>query len=96
MICHSNESIRGLVWRQILKAMEVKSRGVRTFEIPDINFEATNIIDVINWQKISLTEPPLTAHLSDDEISQNISTMSLFSIESLGRPQPHASCGETY
>ena len=33
-----------------------------------LNFRATDYIDVIDWKQVAATEPPLTIHVSKDEL----------------------------
>jgi len=41
---------------------------VRIFRVPEINFDASNYMDIINWTKVDVTEPPLVAHFSPDDL----------------------------
>ena len=75
MINDESRNIRQLGWERIKKAREQsKGKTIRTFQIPDLNFEAEMYFDMINWQKVNLTEPPLTSSISDDEINHLISS----------------------
>ena len=75
MINDDSSDIRQLGWRQIKKTREQsKEKTIRTFQIPDLNFEAEMYFDMINWQKMNLTELPLTRSISDDEINHLISS----------------------
>ena len=40
--------------------------NIRQFFITEINFEATDYIELIDWQKCKLTEPPITTCISDE------------------------------
>ena len=42
--------------------------SVRFFKVPQIKFMATAYHRVIDWRKEIVTEPPLTKHLTDDQI----------------------------
>ena len=66
MISDSRDHVRKLGWRRIMKARcnNTTENIVRKFEVPAINFNANDYIDLINWQEITLTEPPLTRHIS--------------------------------
>ena len=66
-----------------------KGKTIRTFQIPNLNFEAKMYFGMINWQKVNLTEPPLTRSISDDEINHLISSKELSA-----STMPHASCGK--
>ena len=75
MINDESSNIRQLGWRRIKKVREQsKGKTIRTFQIPDLNFEAEMYFDIINWRKVNLTELPLTCSISDDEINHLISS----------------------
>ena len=45
--------------------------NIRTFKIPNINFDADNFYDMIDWQNVVVTPPPLlhdVANKCDDVI----------------------------
>jgi len=73
MLADDRQDINVLALRRILKARQAfkkPSRNIiRTFEIPQFNFEATDYIDIINWADVTVTEPPLTKQLDDQVIS---------------------------
>lgn len=61
--------------QRILKARLHLNTGkgkVRSFKVPVINFEATPYIDLIDWQTIPVTEPPLTTDIDDGTLSDMI------------------------
>ena len=78
LLCIINDKssdIRKLGWMRIKKAREQsKGKTIKTIQIPDLNFEAELYFDMINWQKVSLTELPLTCHIFDDEINHLITS----------------------
>ena len=75
MINDESSDIRQLGWRRIKKAREQsKGKIIRTFQIADLNFKAEMYFDMINWQKVNLTEPPLTRSISDDQINHLINS----------------------
>ena len=43
-------------------------RPVRPFSVPKIDYDADNYHSMIDWESLQLTEPPLTYHLSNDEL----------------------------
>ena len=45
-------------------------RPVRPFSVPEIDYNADNYYSMIDWESLHLTEPPLTYHLSNDELDQ--------------------------
>ena len=61
LLCMINDDSSDIGWKQIKKAREQsKGKIIRTFQIPDLNFKAEMYFDMINWQKVNLTESPLT------------------------------------
>ena len=50
------------------QAMEKAS--IRKFVVPKINMNAKNYPDLFDWSMTKFSEPPLTTHLSDDEIKE--------------------------
>ena len=47
----------------------VISSHVRQYDIPKINFEATGYPDMIDWETSKLSEPPLTASLTNEQLT---------------------------
>ena len=45
-----------------------RREGVLEFRIPRVEFSASRYTELINWEAEEITEPPLTAHLSDEDI----------------------------
>jgi len=43
-----------------------KSSKVRTFIIPSLNFQSENYVEIINWDDVRITEPPLTICMTDE------------------------------
>ncbi len=73
MIHDDRNAIRELAWRQIKKARQTnKEKVVRHFRVHIIQCEATDYSDLINWQKCNVTEPPVTRHLTENEIDEFI------------------------
>ena len=82
MLTDERKHIRELGLRRILKARTIvklpkrttkkrkstKTTAIREFAIPKLNFEATDYVDLINWQECNITEPPLTKHISDEDL----------------------------
>lgn len=67
MISDEKMNIRELGLRRLLKARK-KPRKLRSFDIPKINFAATDYVDLIDWQNTVITPTPLLSKLSDDNI----------------------------
>jgi hypothetical protein len=58
MISDEKMNIRELGLRRLLKAKK-KPRKLRSFDIPKINFAATDYVDLIDWQNTVITPTPL-------------------------------------
>lgn len=77
MVTGTNDTYKELGWRRILKSREDKkpTGRIRTFRVPKLNTNASNYINLIDWNAITtLTEPPLTASIPSDEINTMIHT----------------------
>ncbi|GBM35613.1 hypothetical protein AVEN_71055-1 [Araneus ventricosus] len=68
--CH----IRTLAARKIIKAREIRRDGncVRRFDIPGVNFGATDYVDLIDWQACYVTLPPDLRQISFHELLKMI------------------------
>ncbi|GBM37225.1 hypothetical protein AVEN_14989-1 [Araneus ventricosus] len=68
--CH----IRTLAARRIIKAREIFPDGncVRRFVIPAVNFQATDYVDLIDWQACNVTPPTILRHISSQELLKMI------------------------
>lgn len=62
--------IRTLAARRIIKARKIRTDGssVRKFVIPAVNFEATDYVDLIDWQACCVTSPPVLREISSREL----------------------------
>jgi len=74
MIADSRPEVRVLGWQRTKSARQAKSSKLRLFQVPDMNFKATESYDMVNWSTTEATEPPLTRSLSQKEIDVNITT----------------------
>ena len=46
----------------------IESASIREFKVPDINFKAKSYPDLIDWKKVTFSEPPMTMSLSREEV----------------------------
>lgn len=68
MMTDERPSIRELALRRILKARDQpKRKGVRQFRVPPLNFDCTDYTAMIDWSTVSVTDPPITMSISDDD-----------------------------
>lgn len=75
MLTDERKFIRELALRRILKVRNNYDSGnnkFRKFVIPAINFQATDYVEMISWQKSHITEPPMTMEIKDEELKQLI------------------------
>lgn len=72
MISDTRPHVRKLGLLRIMKARSTKASNVRQFVVPELNFEASDYIDIIDWQKCALTEPPITAGISDETLKDMV------------------------
>ncbi|CAH1109536.1 unnamed protein product [Psylliodes chrysocephalus] len=68
MMFDPGDFVRELAIRRILKARQ---------QTPKINFEAKDYINLTDWQKCTITEPPLVIKLSDNCFQQLITEKQL-------------------
>ncbi len=73
MISDMRKHIRELGVRRILRARS-ESYGIRRFTTVPINFEADDYIDLIDWQAIQVTEPPILADIASDELEMFVAS----------------------
>src|SRR6218665_1206088 len=45
-----------------------RTSAVRHFKVPKLRFDAHEVYDIIDWQNSHITEPPLTADISEDQL----------------------------
>lgn len=60
--------------RTTKKRKSTETKAIREFAIPKLNFEATDYVDLINWQESHITEPPLTKNISDEDLKLLVAT----------------------
>jgi hypothetical protein len=60
--------------RTTKKRKSTETKAIREFAIPKLNFEATDYVDLINWQESYITEPPLTKNISDEDLKLLVAT----------------------
>ena len=63
MLTGERQHVRYLSLRHILKAREIKTKSIRHFKLPSINFDANDYINLIDWQNNAFTEPPITSNI---------------------------------
>src|SRR6218665_338321 len=76
MISDTRKHICALGLRRILKSRNDShpENGVGAFVIPELNFAASDYIDLIDWQNLSITEPPVLSTLSRTDLEEIIAS----------------------
>lgn len=83
LLTDQEKKYKELAVRRILKARTVTTTVIREFNIPTINFEAKHYSELIFWDEVNVTEPPITANIE----------MSLTKISDVNFPDfPHFPC----
>ncbi|GBM31649.1 hypothetical protein AVEN_101273-1 [Araneus ventricosus] len=73
MLVDEREHIRELGYGRILNARQIVSKKtVRNFLRPKINFQASDYIEIINWNSCVVYPPPVLRDLSEDDIESLI------------------------
>ncbi|GBM96812.1 hypothetical protein AVEN_261922-1 [Araneus ventricosus] len=76
MLVNEREHNRELGYRRILKARQTvpKKKTVRYFVPQKINFQASDYIEIINWNYCVVYPPPMLRDLSEDDIKSLINS----------------------
>ena len=87
--------IRELGLRKIMKAKAAKPNiRTRRFKVPtNLNFNAGEYYEVIDWSELAITEPPVVNAMTDTELWQFIRMDSNYTFSKIS--MPHTSCRET-
>lgn len=75
LLCMLNDErkhVRELGLRRLLKARSEDKDDIRKFVVPKINFHAEDFIDIIKWTDEVITEPPMTKHITDEDLKQYV------------------------
>ncbi|XP_050527619.1 uncharacterized protein LOC126897791 [Daktulosphaira vitifoliae] len=71
MLLDNRYAIRKKALSKIINARQNKNdQSIRSFEIPPLNFNATDYVELIDWGKTQVTEPPLTSNIDQDTLRQ--------------------------
>jgi len=72
MLTDKRTHIRALGIRRVIKAREsgetVGHVGIRKFDIPKINFEANDYIELIDWSSSEVTPPPILNDVTTEDL----------------------------
>ncbi|GBN15904.1 hypothetical protein AVEN_79148-1 [Araneus ventricosus] len=73
MLVNEREHIRELGYRRILEARQIflKKKTVRNFVPPKINFQASDHIEIINWNSCVVYPSPMLRDLSEDILNHS-------------------------
>lgn len=74
MITDERPHIRELGLRRIMKARShVSANKIRRFQVPPLNLNATEYHDMVDWQTLTVTEPPVMMDMTNNELKDMIS-----------------------
>ena len=70
MAMDERKHIRELAFRRLLKSRNQPSlcKNVRNFLPPDLNFQATDYTELINWSTCKLSSPPMIVHVTTESM----------------------------
>lgn len=69
MLCDICKKKREKAVHRILNIREYQQCSqIRRFTVPQINFDAQEWDDIINWDSVQVTEPPLTIQLTNEDL----------------------------
>jgi hypothetical protein len=68
MLCDDRNYVCELAIRRIIEARK-KRTALRQFQVPLLNFNATEYIDLIDWISLPRFEPPIMRHMDSDSLN---------------------------
>ena len=74
MAAHPDEEVRERAVQKICQCRRQTQQELRPFVLPAVNMGADDITNLIDWQQELVTEPPLTADLSDAALLDIVQT----------------------
>lgn len=78
MLTDEKVDVREMALGKIKDARLSKNESlVWNFNIPKLNFNATNFIKMLDWNKWSISEPPLIANISNEGLDELVATNNL-------------------
>lgn len=72
MMFDARISVRKMGMEKILQARALARNQLRKFTLPILNFNAKDYYEIITWDEIELTEPPILSNLSVTELEKII------------------------
>lgn len=73
MIVDQRKHIRDLAYKKILNSRSRRQSNLRTFKklnVSQLNFECDDYVDMINWKKLVILEPPYTQKFTTEELKK--------------------------
>ncbi len=68
MIHDDNKKVRHTAYQHISQARKKFTTSILKFEVPNLNFKAKTYYNLIDWNTVSITEPPLIKRFSDSDL----------------------------
>ena len=70
--------LQGVSWIMRARREFDDANSPRAFNLPTVNFEATDYTRMIDWSTVQCTEPPLTMEMSEEDVMAIIETPHTF------------------
>jgi hypothetical protein len=83
MVVDERKEIRELAARRIKEARKSNSKEIRKFHLPNINVDADEYYNLLDWQHFPRTEPPMLMTASDDEIDAAIDMSQKWTLDNI-------------
>src|SRR5271163_4312833 len=78
MLTDERVHIRELAYRRLMAARkEAESTGAKTirqFRVPSLNFDAADYTELLDWQTLDRSSPPVMKDMSDNEMIACVQT----------------------
>ncbi|CAH0381343.1 unnamed protein product [Bemisia tabaci] len=69
MLVDNDSNVRETAVNRILAAREEHRPGsIRKFTVPPLNFQAADYQELIDWNKVTITLPPILSHLTEEDL----------------------------
>jgi len=72
MLVDDRMCIRELAIQKIFNLRLSKATGVRIFQVPLLNFDASDYTELVDWNKCEITEPPILSMVENEVLNRVI------------------------
>lgn len=70
MLSDPDHEIRKLAYSRIEISRQSMNNSIRQYKIPELVWDAQKYYEIIDWQQVNVTEPPMLRQMSLDEIKK--------------------------